>query len=100
MGDALPDLPGLAQAGLGAGLLVVLYLKLLVHHRQDRNEGRAERAALVKAHKAELAEARSEIADLRQQLDAQRRRTWAAEDAAAKYRRQLGLPHLGVDGDH
>lgn len=102
MADALPDLPSLAEAGLGLTLLAVLYLRLLMHHRQDRTESRAERAALIKAHKAEVAELRARNTELQQRLDDQLRQTWKAQDAAARYRRQLGLPptiELGVDGD-
>lgn len=92
-------MPGLLQAGLGGGLLVWLYVRLLMHHRQDRTEHRAELAAVRQQHAKEMTGARARIAELEQLLETEKRRRWEVEEA--HHRRQLGLPTVnrGVDGD-
>lgn len=80
MADVLPQLETLVPAGGALALLAVLYVRLLVHQRTDRVDARSE-----------LATARRRIVELEAEVETQRRLRWAAEDAAAKYRRRLGL---------
>lgn len=128
MEELLPDLPALAP-GLGVlGLLGWLLVRVMRQSSSDRSTYQTDLAALRKYHSEALAAQatrhdgqiaelrqhqgeqmadlrgqvrvlREELAELRTELDQQRRARWRAEDAAARYRRQLGLaPEEAIDG--
>lgn len=103
MDDVLPDLQVLLPTGGVLTLVVWFVIRLAVEGRQDRRDWRTAREELHARNAAlrtELDEARAaaqvELAALRNELETERRRRWKAEDAAAEYRRQLGL---GVNGE-
>ena len=121
MEELWPTLPSLTP-GLGAAaLLGWLLVRFWREARQERAayqqaiaELRAEHATLMREqaarHDAQIAELRqqqatqisdlrgevtvlrSELTQLRGEVEEQRRARWRAEDAAAHYRRQLGMP--------
>lgn len=120
MEELLPDLPALAP-GLGVlGLLGWLLVRVMRQSSNDRSTYQADLAALRRHHAETLAAQatrhdgqiaelrqhqgeqiadlrgqvkvlREELAELRAELETTRRARWRAEDAAARYRRQLGI---------
>lgn len=109
MEELLPNLPTLAP-GLGVlGLLSWLLIRVMRVSSADRSGYDRALADLRKQHDAQIAELRQhngeqiadlrgqmkvlreEVAELRSEVETQRRARWRAEDAAARYRRQLGL---------
>lgn len=118
MADILPELPGLVP---GLGVLGVVVWLLVHTSRQASSDRRShdatvtamraahtqqlieQVAALREHYDAQLATLRQEVDQLRRglaealtALERERRARWKAEDAAAEYRRQLGL---GSGGD-
>lgn len=104
-----PAIVSLIPAGSVGGTLVVVIIYLLRQNAVDRKHYRDDVAAIdarhqdemkeiTAAHTAELVSVRAEITSLKEsnaavltELDAERRRRWVAEDAAAKYRQRLGI---------
>lgn len=102
-----PSLLSLLPTGGVATALLVVIAYLLRQNHLDRTQYRDDVAAIdarattaaaaqEARHTAELEAVRRELADLREanvkvlaELEAERRRRWAAEDAAAEYRQQL-----------
>lgn len=116
--DILPELPGLVP---GLGVLGVVVWLLVHTSRQASSDRRShdatvtamraahtqqlieQVAALREHYDAQLATLRQEVDQLRRglaealtALESERRARWKAEDAAAEYRRRLGL---GSGGD-
>lgn len=127
MEDQLPDLPTLAP-GLGVlGLLMWFLIRVMRQSSGDRSGYEKAIADLATRHDTQIAEVRKqhddqiaelrqqhtdqiadlrgqvtilrqEVADLRTEVERQRALRWAAEETAARYRRQLGLPAEEVPG--
>jgi FtsZ-binding cell division protein ZapB len=100
------DLLSLVPAGGVAGTLVIviIYLMrqnnhLMKQNNSDREQYMADVGRLASKHATDIAGVRMEIAELKEanakvilELDAERRRRWAAEDEAAHYKRRAGTP--------
>jgi hypothetical protein len=80
------DLSVLPAAGV-AGVLAFVIGYLLRQNYQDRKQYQELLTAVGVQAAAEVAELRAEIKVLRGELEEQRRAKWAAEDAAAHWRR-------------
>lgn len=91
------DLQLLGTGGV-AGVLVVVIIYLLRQNFADRRQYQTHidevekrtAAALAKSEarsEGEIAALRTEVRELRTELEQERRMRWAAEDDAAKYRR-------------
>lgn len=99
--DPLSLLP--AGGVLTSLVVVVVYLMrqnnaLMRQNNADREQYMADVGRLAAKNATDLAAVRDEIAELKEanakvilELDAERRKRWEAEDAAAKYKRQAGI---------
>ncbi|MQB02029.1 MAG: hypothetical protein GEU78_17505 [Actinobacteria bacterium] len=99
--DAL-DLPTLIPSASVLGLLLVLVVHTQRQAGADRNDYRSHILSQRESHSkeiavlraelgAEIAGLRAEVRELREQNDAERHARWAAEDAAAHWRRRAGV---------
>lgn len=109
-----PTFMSLLPTGGVASVLVIVIVYLLrqnytdrVQYRKDVADSEDRHVAEIKALEArhlremkavrdELAELGSKIATTLEQLEVERQKRWEAEDAAAKYRRQLEDPEGAV----
>ena len=109
MDQLLPDLPtaftGAGAIGIGVWFLVSVMRQGSGDRKQYREDIREvrrdyekEKAEALLQHTKEEAELRGQIAELRREnaafrseLEGERRARWHAEDAAAEYRRRLGI---------
>ena len=91
------DLQLLGTGGV-AGVLVIVIIYLLRQNFADRRQYQTHIAeveqrtsdAIAKSdaqHQGEITALRTEVGELRTELEKERRARWAAEDDAAKYRR-------------
>lgn len=88
--DALSDVGGLVGGGGVLALLAWWGLRVMSQASGDRKDAAALLADEREKHAAEVAALKAEYAELEEKYEAERHARWAAEDAAAKYRRLVG----------
>jgi outer membrane murein-binding lipoprotein Lpp len=88
--DVLDSLPSVLPAAGGASILLVIIGVLARFWLTAESRHAAEIKRIKDSRDAEHAELRKRVDELTEQYDAERKRRWAAEDAAAKARRRIG----------
>lgn len=73
--------------------------ELTARHSADMGALREQHLGQIEDLRLQVETLRGEVADLRNQIEAERRARWQAEDSAAKYRRLLDTHGLGLADD-
>lgn len=88
--DAWADIGGLVGGGSVLAILAYWGLRVMSQASGDRRDASELLKAEREKHAAEVAGLKAAYAELEKRYEAERQARWAAEDAAAKYRRQVG----------
>lgn len=98
--DRLPIAGGAVVLIAIIGIVTRLWLGSEARHRAELDRiGRAH-VAEISTLKSEIKSLRAEVREVRDELDAERRLRWRAQDVAAERRRRGQQEHRGERGEH